>query len=151
MYYPSVKKTCPVCKETFKALRCRTRIGKQKYCSNKCRFIGMKGSNNPNWRNVLARKGGSYLHMFLPTHPAASKKDKLVPFHRIIAETMLSRFLTHEEQIHHLDFNPFNNCPTNLYLFPSNSAHISYHNSVRNGKGNKITKSNLPMVCSIKN
>lgn len=50
---------------------------------------------------------------------------------RKIMELYLSRKLTKEETVHHLDFNYKNNNINNLYLFSNESEHQKYHFSLR--------------------
>lgn len=47
--------------------------------------------------------------------------------HRVVAEEMLGRSLRKGEVVHHCDFNPRNNDPSNLMIFPSQREHAAYH------------------------
>jgi hypothetical protein len=64
------------------------------------------------------------------------------PEHRIIAATILKRGLRKGEVIHHIDINPLNNKPENLYVFPSQKLHKAYHQALKY-KNPKPLKSNL--------
>ena len=61
----------------------------------------------------------------MPEHPYS--KNKYIAIHRYSCECMLGRFLNPKEIPHHINNIKSDNCPENLYLFQSNSAHISYH------------------------
>lgn len=47
--------------------------------------------------------------------------------HRIVAESILGRKLLPGEIVHHIDGNKANNHPENIMVFPSQSAHASFH------------------------
>lgn len=62
--------------------------------------------------------------------------------HRIVAATVLKRGLRKGEVIHHIDINPLNNEPSNLYVFNSQKEHKAYHQALKYGKA-KPLQSNL--------
>lgn len=47
--------------------------------------------------------------------------------HRVVAAWWLGRPLKREEVVHHEDEDRMNNRPENLWLFPTNSAHMFHH------------------------
>jgi hypothetical protein len=47
--------------------------------------------------------------------------------HRVIAEYMLGRELLPDEIVHHIDGDPRNNAPENLFVFSSQSEHAAHH------------------------
>lgn len=47
--------------------------------------------------------------------------------HRIVAERILGRKLLPGETVHHVDGDKRNNCPENIRVFPSQSAHARFH------------------------
>ena len=51
----------------------------------------------------------------------------------LVMEAELGRYLASEEVVHHLDFNPANDDPQNLILFPSEAEHQRYHGMLRGG------------------
>lgn len=51
--------------------------------------------------------------------------------HRCVAEAILGRKLQSGEIVHHRDGNKRNNCPENIVVFPSQSAHAKHHAELR--------------------
>lgn len=72
---------------------------------------------------------GDYLRAIVPDHPNATKNGYVL-LHRVIMENQLGRLLTSEEEVHHIDFNPFNNDPSNLQVL-SGYEHRMIHNQNR--------------------
>ena len=85
------------------------------------------GQNNPNWKGGVRQKHG-YWFILCPNHPFAYKGG-LVPRYRLVAEKCLGRYLLKKERIHHIDENPANDNPENLYLFKDRNEHTRYHKS----------------------
>lgn len=67
-----------------------------------------------------------YLAEFEPDHPSSTRFG-LVFQHRLVAEHVLGRFLTRQECVHHENEVKTNNDPSNLWVFPSTSAHQRHH------------------------
>ncbi|MBM3252267.1 MAG: hypothetical protein FJZ11_05785 [Candidatus Omnitrophica bacterium] len=84
----------------------------------------IKGDKNPNW-NGGRRKAGKYISILSPHHPHGSRG--YVREHRLIAETLLGRYLKITEIIHHINGNGKDNNPQNLYLFSSEKEHSKFH------------------------
>ena len=76
------------------------------------------------------RSAGRYVRVECPDHPAASA-DGFTYEHRIVAEAWLGRYLRTGEVVHHRDGNKSNNDPCNLFVFPSQSEHMSMHQAKR--------------------
>ena len=74
-----------------------------------------------------------YNFMFIRSH------NRYCYEHRIKAALELNRPLTSIEVIHHIDGNPKNNEHDNLYLFSSNTEHLTYENQ----KNKILLNSNL--------
>lgn len=67
-----------------------------------------------------------YLQEYCPDHPLATRMGYMMQ-HRLVAEAVLGRRLLREEVVHHEDENKQNNSPENLWLFPSQAAHLRHH------------------------
>lgn len=74
-------------------------------------------------KTVMAQ---GYLAEFQPDHPMATKGG-LVMQHRLVAEHVLGRHLTRDEVVHHEDQVKTNNAPENLWVFPTQAAHLRHH------------------------
>lgn len=98
----------------------------------------LRGQNNYNWKGGVILASNGYRMILMPEHPSVLNK-RYIYEHRYCAEAYLGRFLEPEEVVHHIDGNPENNLPENLYLFVNNKEHRKAH------KKNKkiILKSNV--------
>lgn len=87
------------------------------------------GSDNPNWKGgkIIDR---NYIYIWKPNHLFATKKG-YVREHRLVMEAHIGRYLTKDEDIHHINGNKKDNRIENLELFESHSDHI------KNGHGKK--------------
>lgn len=86
----------------------------------------MSGDKSPHWKGGTTVNDG-YILTVCKDHPKADK-DGYVLEHRLVMEEKLGRYLTDEEIVHHRDENRANNDISNLFLFPNNSSHLSFHN-----------------------
>lgn len=66
-----------------------------------------------------------------PTSGSRGNRDRIS---RQVAEKMLGRPLHPEEVVHHIDEDPSNNCPENLFVFANRGDHTSYHAYLRRRK-----------------
>jgi len=89
-------------------------------------FLKKKGWNtrNPYHAHFTIAKG-KYLCIKAPGHPACDAKG-YVRLHRLIAEQQQGRYLKPDEDVHHIDGNPFNNDPDNLQVM-SRAEHTRLH------------------------
>jgi len=83
--------------------------------------------NHPQWKGGIKKSRG-YILLRMPEHPYCNKSGYFF-VHRYYAECFLGRFIEKNEIVHHIDNNPENNLPENLYLFSSNSEHSKFHKS----------------------
>lgn len=65
-----------------------------------------------------------YIIIHSPNHPFKNKNNYVYE-HRLMMEKKLDRYLTTNEQIHHIDGDKQNNNINNLRLFSSASQHTS--------------------------
>lgn len=79
------------------------------------------GNKHPNWRGGRVRNPEGYIWIYAPDHP---HKDVLnhVLEHRIIVEKYIHRYLTPDEEVHHLGAKD-NNRPNMLMAFKTLAAH----------------------------
>ena len=77
-----------------------------------------------------------YFSFYDPYHPLAGKTDGMVYLHRHLASVKIGRWLTHEENVHHIDGNKENNDLDNLMIL-TNENHIKIHMN-ENGKSKVI-------------
>lgn len=80
-------------------------------------------------------KGGSalvkfgvltYRKVLVSDHPNADANGYVFE-HRLVCEEVLGRYLLPNEVVHHRDGDSLNNDPKNLFVFSSNSDHITFH------------------------
>lgn len=53
--------------------------------------------------------------------------------HRLVMEQRIGRLLTQQEIVHHVDENPANNDPSNLWVFPDKASHSRWHAMLKSG------------------
>lgn len=99
-----------------------------------------KGKEHSGWKGGRGIKSG-YWTVYIENHPRRLNNGRVFE-HILIAEKKLGRFINKSEPIHHIDFNPLNNDPGNLYVCKNNKDHAKIHHSLeevarelyRNGK-----------------
>lgn len=96
-----------------------------------CRFRILKfPDRNMEKRDQLLPQGtmekGGYLLEYRPEHPFCNGKG-YIPQHRLVCEEALGRYLTPEEEVHHLDERRSNNVLSNLVVMPDYQAHMLFH------------------------
>lgn len=82
------------------------------------------GDRNPAWKGGERSDGKGYLLVHSPDHPNADK-HRCVRKHRLVAESILGRYLTKEEVVDHIDGDTMNNHPDNLRVFARNAEHLA--------------------------
>lgn len=88
------------------------------------------GENNPTWKGKVNRgKNGEYLAVRKPDHPFATKCGYVME-HRLVMEKLLGRYLSVDEDVHHINGNKKDNRIENLMVMKK-SEHTRFHGNER--------------------
>lgn len=77
------------------------------------------------WADAPIRSRGIYLDAYVPGHPMADKRGRVL-LHRLVASETVGRALRPDEHVHHINGNPRDNRPGNLEIV-SPAAHNARH------------------------
>lgn len=88
--------------------------------------IGWAKNPLPTGKDHWSYKHGVNVHGYCVQKRGGKRQATRV--HRLVAEQVLGRPLTNGEVVHHCNEIKTDNRPENLWVFPSQSAHIKYHN-----------------------
>ncbi|KKQ99936.1 MAG: hypothetical protein UT24_C0020G0004 [Candidatus Woesebacteria bacterium GW2011_GWB1_39_12] len=109
-----------------------------------CRKVGSrKGELCGKWKGGRFKTSQGYIHVLSHGHPLTMPSKPYVPEQVLVVEKSLGRFLQKGEAVHHINEIKDDNRVENLYLFPSESSHQSYHRLLHFGKVEPIITSNL--------
>jgi hypothetical protein len=87
----------------------------------------------PNWKGgKRTGRTDGYVQVYKPEHPGSSIEGYVME-HRLVMESVLGRYLSGVEVVHHINGVRNDNRPENLQLFASGGEHISHHNKLRKG------------------
>lgn len=92
-----------------------------------------------NWKGGRSKKSDGYILRTIRTHPYADKFGRVYE-HRFIMEQSLGRYLTKDEQIHHINEIRDDNRIENLKLM-SRTEHLKFH------FGNKDYSDRVCIIC----
>lgn len=101
--------------------------------------LSRSGSSNGRWKGGRVRGGqdGRYFLVHAPDHPNASTIGYVLE-HRLVMESVLGRYLTADEIVHHRNGDTTDNRPENLEVM-TQSAHASEHFRGERHPGSKLT------------
>ncbi len=85
-----------------------------------------KGSSHGMWKGGIKNHSAGYRYIWKPDHPACTKYGYVFE-HRLIMEEYLGRYLTKDENIHHINGIKTDNRIENLQLCGNNSEHRHLH------------------------
>lgn len=124
------------CGVEFKTYPSKVAIGRGKYCSKKCSYVGLLGRNSsPNtqfrrgqrhaWQFRESINGKGYVEIYSPDHPNRTKRGYVLE-HRLVMEKSLGRYLISDEVVHHINENKSDNRIENLMLM-THKEHFALH------------------------
>ena len=91
-------------------------LKRTKYCSKKCSDISLvhvpRGENHPHWKGGTMIVQG-YRYVKAENHPNKNSRGYVME-HRLVMEQMLERYLTPNEEVHHINGVKTDNHPDNL-------------------------------------
>lgn len=87
---------------------------------------GIKGKDNPLWRGGRTKSSQGYVLIYMPQHPSLKSGERYIFEHRLIMENFLNRFLTRDEQVHHVNGDKSDNRIENLEVL-TRPQHASLH------------------------
>jgi hypothetical protein len=136
----SIAKICNVSLVCIHKYLVKFKIPRRKFC-------GRSGVLSGAYKDGHTISKSGYIWILSHGHPNAMKGTHApyVPEQILVAEKIIGRYLTKKEIIHHINEIKSDNRPENLYLFSSTHEHSRYHQKLRKGTIEPITKSNLSM------
>ena len=85
------------------------------------------GWKNGRWNGgKRTHRNDGYIQVKHPEHPHCDKEGYVLE-HRLVMESLIGRFLSPEEVVHHVNGIRTDNRPENLKLFPNGAEHQRYH------------------------
>lgn len=144
------KYSCDFCGKEFERYSCYMKGKKHKFCSRGCLAAFSNKEKNPTGYlslksyDNMAANFSKLARKLNPTRMTPEVRQKIREAHlhndgksyskyygrhehRVVAEQMLGRVLNPAEVVHHIDGNPRNNEPENLFVFSSQKEHAEHH------------------------
>lgn len=114
------KKVCKTCKEVFLGRSYKSSEKESIYCSQSCRSkqpcVNRQREKHWNWKGGRIKDNHGYIQVLLnKTHPA--NYDGYVLEHVLVMEKLLGRYLSKQENVHHINGIRNDNRPENLELW----------------------------------
>ena len=91
------------------------------------------GNKNPNFKGGRIKDIKGYVLVLCNDHPNKNINNRVFE-HRLIVESQIGRYLTKEEQVHHINGIKDDNRIENLMCFKNQSAHQRFHKNAKNVK-----------------
>ncbi len=124
-------RSCQICGDPFFATSHNIKRGNGRFCTHSCARSVRLGSLSPGWKGGRTTNGANgYILIFTPSHPFHTQEGYVLE-HRLVMESLLGRYLTPSETVHHRNESPSDNRPCNLHLFATNGKHTSFHSKNR--------------------
>lgn len=121
---PRVERNCQFCDKTFFIPPSWLKEGRGKFCSKKCHRLSQRKEG------PFKRKDGYISLKQLSNHHRANKGGYVYE-HIIIAEKKIGRLLKNSEVVHHINGDPSDNRPENLYICANIKEHREQHARLR--------------------
>lgn len=78
-----------------------------------------------NWKGGISHHADGYIFQEAKKHPACDSRGYVLQ-HRLVAESLLKRYLEKTEQVHHVNGIRNDNRPENLMVFINRRAHVRF-------------------------
>jgi hypothetical protein len=92
------------------------------------------GESSSRWNGGITVNSNGYVWIKLPDNHFTNSQG-YVPYHRFVYESYHRCCLLSYTDIHHIDHNPRNNFPNNLFAISHSEHHHVYHNDGGNSPG----------------
>ena len=130
-----IKRICVACKKEFWVWPHVLKLRPCLYCSLKCRNLTMTKEKHGMWKGGTYKKPQGYIMQYIGIGQYQRQ-------HRLIVEQALSRPLTDDEIVHHINGNVTDNTQRNLSIM-SRAEHIKLHDPRRWRKKKKCQTKTL--------
>lgn len=99
-------------------------------CSHKCYSKNRHGQKRGSYVDFVIISG--YRYIYVPEHPKSiGTRELYVAEHRLVMESIIGRYLTDKEIVHHKNGDTLDNSPSNLEMMTT-SDHAKLH--IKDGK-----------------
>ena len=99
-----------------KCVDCEIRVNRRSTRCVPCHALNSTGKNNANWRGGVLIGGEGYRKVLVGGHPHRDCKGYVLE-HRLVMEKKIGRYLTKEENVHHMNGVKGDNRVENLELW----------------------------------